>query len=257
MTSSAPWFNSCFSTRLSFSVPFLFCHCFRFRVCETLVLEWPVVTGCHLQHPLHSSSYLTSSPWPPLLSLPGSLSTSALPCASVSSAVLKLPSLTCCLSTCCYCWMEMEKGEGCHSTRDWLRLSHCLLTKGFTSDLMFLRSKYITNLSKYLTYVFPSSTWLHVLFAGVHLRKQHSYIEQGKKCRYCDAVFHERYALIQHQKSHKNEKRFKCDQCDYACRQVGAMLARKPLMLYVKYHMTSVVLYLNWDTVSVCNFFVE
>lgn len=56
---------------------------------------------------------------------------------------------------------------------------------------------------------------------GVHLRKQHSYIEQGKKCRYCDAVFHERYALIQHQKSHKNEKRFKCDQCDYACRQVS------------------------------------
>lgn len=59
-----------------------------------------------------------------------------------------------------------------------------------------------------------------VLLLGVHLRKQHSYIEQGKKCRYCDAVFHERYALIQHQKSHKNEKRFKCDQCDYACRQV-------------------------------------
>lgn len=58
------------------------------------------------------------------------------------------------------------------------------------------------------------------LLLGVHLRKQHSYIEQGKKCRYCDAVFHERYALIQHQKSHKNEKRFKCDQCDYACRQV-------------------------------------
>lgn len=72
---------------------------------------------------------------------------------------------------------------------------------------------------------------LYILFAGVHLRKQHSYIEQGKKCRYCDAVFHERYALIQHQKSHKNEKRFKCDQCDYACRQVGAVLVRKPLVL--------------------------
>lgn len=56
--------------------------------------------------------------------------------------------------------------------------------------------------------------------AGVHLRKQHSFIETGKKCRYCDAVFHERYALIQHQKTHKNEKRFKCDQCDYCCRQV-------------------------------------
>ncbi|XP_016125505.1 transcriptional repressor CTCF-like isoform X3 [Sinocyclocheilus grahami] len=62
---------------------------------------------------------------------------------------------------------------------------------------------------------------------GVHLRKQHSYIEQGRKCRYCDAVFHERYALIQHQKSHKNEKRFKCDQCDYACRQERHMVMHK------------------------------
>ncbi|MEE6499573.1 hypothetical protein FKM82_003502 [Ascaphus truei] len=62
---------------------------------------------------------------------------------------------------------------------------------------------------------------------GVHLRKQHSYIEQGKKCRYCDAVFHERYALIQHQKSHKNEKRFKCDQCEYACRQERHMIMHK------------------------------
>ena len=47
---------------------------------------------------------------------------------------------------------------------------------------------------------------------GVHLRKQHSFIETGRKCRYCDAMFHECYALIQHQKSHKNEK------CDYCCR---------------------------------------
>ncbi|XP_061078058.1 transcriptional repressor CTCF-like [Conger conger] len=62
---------------------------------------------------------------------------------------------------------------------------------------------------------------------GVHLRKQHSYIEQGRKCRYCEAVFHERYALIQHQKSHKNEKRFKCDHCDYACRQERHMVMHK------------------------------
>ncbi|XP_063053501.1 transcriptional repressor CTCF isoform X2 [Engraulis encrasicolus] len=62
---------------------------------------------------------------------------------------------------------------------------------------------------------------------GVHLRKQHSYIETGRKCRYCDAVFHERYALIQHQKSHKNEKRFKCDQCEYACRQERHMVMHK------------------------------
>lgn len=62
---------------------------------------------------------------------------------------------------------------------------------------------------------------------GVHLRKQHSFIEQGRKCRYCDAVFHERYALIQHQKSHKNEKRFKCEQCDYCCRQERHMIMHR------------------------------
>ncbi|XP_069549658.1 transcriptional repressor CTCF-like [Brachyistius frenatus] len=62
---------------------------------------------------------------------------------------------------------------------------------------------------------------------GVHLRKQHSFIETGKKCRYCDAVFHERYALIQHQKTHKNEKRFKCEQCDYCCRQERHMIMHK------------------------------
>uniref|UniRef100_A0A667WGU8 CCCTC-binding factor n=1 Tax=Myripristis murdjan TaxID=586833 RepID=A0A667WGU8_9TELE len=62
---------------------------------------------------------------------------------------------------------------------------------------------------------------------GVHLRKQHSFIATGKKCRYCDAVFHERYALIQHQKTHKNEKRFKCDQCDYCCRQERHMIMHK------------------------------
>lgn len=81
-----------------------------------------------------------------------------------------------------------------------------------------------------LVCVFTSWTALSILLSGVHLRKQHSYIEQGKKCRYCDAVFHERYALIQHQKSHKNEKRFKCDQCDYACRQVEPFIVRKRLM---------------------------
>uniref|UniRef100_A0A1A8D912 Transcriptional repressor CTCF n=1 Tax=Nothobranchius kadleci TaxID=1051664 RepID=A0A1A8D912_NOTKA len=62
---------------------------------------------------------------------------------------------------------------------------------------------------------------------GVHLRKQHSFIETGKKCRYCDAVFHERYALIQHQKSHKNEKRFRCDLCDYCCRQERHMVMHR------------------------------
>lgn len=69
-------------------------------------------------------------------------------------------------------------------------------------------------------FFYPYICVFAVSITGVHLRKQHSFIETGKKCRYCDAVFHERYALIQHQKTHKNEKRFKCEQCDYCCRQV-------------------------------------
>ncbi|KAF0874553.1 CTCFL protein, partial [Crocuta crocuta] len=53
----------------------------------------------------------------------------------------------------------------------------------------------------------------------VHLHNQHSYRAAEMKCRYCTAVFHERYALVQHQKGHKNEKRFKCEYCPYACKQ--------------------------------------
>nr|XP_012625932.1 transcriptional repressor CTCFL isoform X1 [Microcebus murinus]XP_012625933.1 transcriptional repressor CTCFL isoform X1 [Microcebus murinus]XP_012625934.1 transcriptional repressor CTCFL isoform X2 [Microcebus murinus] len=53
----------------------------------------------------------------------------------------------------------------------------------------------------------------------VHLRNLHTYKAAEMKCRYCSSVFHERYALIQHQKTHKNEKRFKCEHCDYACKQ--------------------------------------
>ncbi|XP_073740027.1 transcriptional repressor CTCFL isoform X2 [Callorhinus ursinus] len=53
----------------------------------------------------------------------------------------------------------------------------------------------------------------------VHLRNLHTYKATEMKCRCCSAVFHERYALIQHQKTHKNEKRFKCEYCSYACMQ--------------------------------------
>ncbi|XP_047709119.1 transcriptional repressor CTCFL [Prionailurus viverrinus] len=53
----------------------------------------------------------------------------------------------------------------------------------------------------------------------VHLRNLHTYKATEMKCRYCTAVFHERYALVQHQKTHKNEKRFKCEYCSYACKQ--------------------------------------
>uniref|UniRef100_H0XBP1 CCCTC-binding factor n=1 Tax=Otolemur garnettii TaxID=30611 RepID=H0XBP1_OTOGA len=53
----------------------------------------------------------------------------------------------------------------------------------------------------------------------VHLRNLHTYNATEMKCRYCSAAFHERYALIQHQKTHKDEKRFKCEHCSYACKQ--------------------------------------
>jgi Zn finger protein HypA/HybF involved in hydrogenase expression len=52
------------------------------------------------------------------------------------------------------------------------------------------------------------------------MRNLHTYSTAEMKCRYCTAVFHERYALLQHQKGHKNEKRFKCEHCGYACKQV-------------------------------------
>ena len=59
-----------------------------------------------------------------------------------------------------------------------------------------------------------------MMLLGVHLRNLHTYKTAEMKCRYCPAVFHDRYSLIQHQKTHKNEKRFKCGYCSYACKQV-------------------------------------
>ncbi|KAM6242673.1 transcriptional repressor CTCFL isoform 3-T3 [Spheniscus humboldti] len=64
-------------------------------------------------------------------------------------------------------------------------------------------------------------------FTGVHLRNLHSYMAVAIKCSYCEAVFHERYALIQHKKTHRNEKRFKCDQCNYACKQERRLIVHK------------------------------
>ncbi|KAM6053145.1 transcriptional repressor CTCFL isoform 2-T5 [Theristicus caerulescens] len=62
---------------------------------------------------------------------------------------------------------------------------------------------------------------------GVHLQNLHSYMAVAIKCRYCEAVFHERYALIHHEKTHRNEKRFKCDQCSYACKQERRLIVHK------------------------------
>ncbi|XP_006985402.3 transcriptional repressor CTCFL [Peromyscus maniculatus bairdii] len=59
----------------------------------------------------------------------------------------------------------------------------------------------------------------------VHLRNLHTHSPVEVKCRYCPAGFHERYALIQHQRTHKNEKKFKCKQCDYSCKQERCLTA--------------------------------
>ncbi|XP_062460099.1 transcriptional repressor CTCFL isoform X1 [Pezoporus occidentalis] len=62
---------------------------------------------------------------------------------------------------------------------------------------------------------------------GVHLRNLHSYMAVAVKCSDCEAVFHERYALVQHRKTHRNERRFKCDQCSYACKQEQHLIVHK------------------------------
>ncbi|XP_044311100.1 transcriptional repressor CTCFL [Varanus komodoensis] len=62
---------------------------------------------------------------------------------------------------------------------------------------------------------------------SVHLRNLHSFIEVPLKCNYCEEVFHELYAFKQHKKTHRNEKRFRCDQCSYACKQERHMVMHK------------------------------
>ncbi|XP_076208214.1 transcriptional repressor CTCFL isoform X6 [Aptenodytes patagonicus] len=86
---------------------------------------------------------------------------------------------------------------------------HCSTFIARRSDLEYFYGKYIH------------------CFTGVHLRNLHSYMAVAIKCSYCEAVFHERYALIQHKKTHRNEKRFKCDQCSYACKQERRLIVHK------------------------------
>ncbi|XP_013001091.1 transcriptional repressor CTCFL [Cavia porcellus] len=64
----------------------------------------------------------------------------------------------------------------------------------------------------------------------VHVRNLHTYRATEMQCRYCPATFHERYTLVQHQKTHKNEKRFKCPHCSYACKQ------ERHLVVHVRTH---------------------
>ncbi|KAK1337147.1 hypothetical protein QTO34_001769 [Cnephaeus nilssonii] len=59
----------------------------------------------------------------------------------------------------------------------------------------------------------------------VHVRNLHTYKAAEMECRYCSAVFHERYGLLQHQKTHRSEKKFRCEQCSYTCKQGRHMAA--------------------------------
>ena len=39
---------------------------------------------------------------------------------------------------------------------------------------------------------------------NTHIRKFHDFQETPTECRYCDEQFHDRYSLMQHQKTHIN-----------------------------------------------------
>uniref|UniRef100_A0A8C6QCG9 CCCTC-binding factor n=1 Tax=Nannospalax galili TaxID=1026970 RepID=A0A8C6QCG9_NANGA len=89
---------------------------------------------------------------------------------------------------------------------------------------MHVAQKHDENVSKY-TCPHCAAVIARKSDLRVHLRKMHSYSPVETKCRYCPASFHERFAFIQHQKTHKDEKKFKCQYCDYACKQKHCMVA--------------------------------
>ncbi|KAG5282237.1 hypothetical protein AALO_G00053780 [Alosa alosa] len=137
-------------------------------------------------------------------------------------------------SLCDYASVEVSKLK-CHirsHTRE--RPFQCSLCSYTSTDTYKLKRHMTVHSGEkpYECYIcharFTQSSTAHTATQSLSTRGTlHSYIEQGRKCRYCEAVFHVRYALTQHQKSHKNEKRFKCDQCDYAGRQKCHMVRHK------------------------------
>lgn len=46
---------------------------------------------------------------------------------------------------------------------------------------------------------------------NVHMRKQHAFQETPLRCRYCDEMFHDRWSLMQHQRTHRTTGRYKPD----------------------------------------------
>ncbi|XP_040844107.1 transcriptional repressor CTCFL [Ochotona curzoniae] len=103
-----------------------------------------------------------------------------------------------------------EKPYECH-------VCHARFTQSGTMKIHIMQ-KHSENVPKYQC---PHCTTLIARKSDlrVHLLNLHTYQTTELKCRYCPAVFHERYALLQHQKTHRDEKRFKCSHCSYACKQ--------------------------------------
>ncbi|OXB59322.1 hypothetical protein ASZ78_011855 [Callipepla squamata] len=64
---------------------------------------------------------------------------------------------------------------------------------------------------------------------GIHLQNLHSHMAEEIQGSPCGAAFHNHRARTQHKKSHRDEKRFKCDQCSYAYKQ--AEVPRKQISL--------------------------
>ncbi|XP_059718723.1 transcriptional repressor CTCFL isoform X3 [Haemorhous mexicanus] len=65
---------------------------------------------------------------------------------------------------------------------------------------------------------------------GVHLRNLHSYMEEAVKCRDCEAAFHERYAFLQHRRTHRREKSCRCAQCSCTCSQLPRNYSQMTLL---------------------------
>ncbi|XP_005392308.1 PREDICTED: transcriptional repressor CTCFL [Chinchilla lanigera] len=114
-----------------------------------------------------------------------------------------------------------EKPYECH-------ICHARFTQSGTMKMHILQ-KHSENVPKYQC---PHCDTLIARKSDlrVHVRNLHTYHATEIRCRYCPAAFHERYALVQHQKTHKNEKRFKCPHCSYASKQ------ERHLVVHVRTH---------------------
>ncbi|XP_007949718.1 transcriptional repressor CTCFL [Orycteropus afer afer] len=103
------------------------------------------------------------------------------------------------------------------------KVCHARFTQSGTMKIHVLQ-KHSENVPKYQC-PHCATTIARKSDLSVHVRNLHTYKATEMRCHYCPDVFHERYAFIQHQKIHKDEKRFRCEHCSYACKQERHMTA--------------------------------